>query len=198
MSHSITEAKHPHPTPVWQGIPTPKFAVWLFLVSEIMFFTGLIVAYLNLRTSTPGWPVAAELLSVPLVALNTFILITSSATMVFAYDAAERGNLRRAAWLLTATALLGTVFVSIQAFEWSVLMSEGVTATSNLFGGTFYTLTGFHGTHVLIGVIWVLLVALKTFRGGYNQNHLGIELAGLYWHFVDVVWIFLFTIIYLI
>jgi len=197
MNHTTT-ADHHHATPVWQGIPTPKFAIWLFLASEIMFFAGLIVAYLNLRTNTPDWPVAAELLSVPLVALNTFILICSSVTMVFAYDSAERGNLRRAAGFLAATALLGAIFVSVQAYEWSDLMGEAITATSNLFGGTFYTLTGFHGAHVLIGVVWILAVAIKTIRGGYNQNHLGIELAGLYWHFVDVVWIFLFTIIYLI
>jgi len=198
MTHTTSTAEHGHATPVWQGIPTPKFAVWLFLVSEVMFFTGLIVAYLSLRSSAHEWPVAGELLSVPLVALNTFILICSSVTMVHGYDAAERGNLRRAALFLTATAVLGALFVGIQAYEWSELMREGVRANTDLFGGTFYALTGFHGAHVAIGVIWVLLVALKTFRGGYNRNHLGIELAGLYWHFVDVVWIFLFTIIYLI
>jgi heme/copper-type cytochrome/quinol oxidase subunit 3 len=202
MEHTPSAASPPHATPVWQGIPTPKFAVWLFLASEVMFFAGLIVAYLNLRTNTPNWPVAAELLSVPLVALNTFILICSSVTMVLAYDSAERGHdrqhLRRAAWFLAATALLGAIFVSIQAYEWSVLMEEGISATTDLFGGTFYTLTGFHGAHVLIGVLWVLAVTIKAFRGGYDRNPLGIELAGLYWHFVDVVWIFLFTIIYLI
>jgi cytochrome c oxidase subunit 3/cytochrome o ubiquinol oxidase subunit 3 len=128
----------------------------------------------------------------------TFLLICSSVTMVFAYDAAEQGNLRRAAYLLLATAALGTLFVSIQAIEWRALMNEGTQVASNMFGGTFYTLTGFHGTHVAVGVIWVLSVALKAFRGRYNNNPLGIELVGLYWHFVDLVWIILFTIIYLI
>jgi heme/copper-type cytochrome/quinol oxidase subunit 3 len=198
MDHTSTTTGHQHATPIWQGIPTPKFAVWLFLASEIMFFTGLIVASLSLRYSFPDWPVAAELLSVPLVAFNTFILICSSVTMVFAYDSAERGDLRRASLFLLATAVMGAIFLSIQAIEWSELMHEGILIGSNLFGSTFYTLTGFHGAHVAIGVIWVLTVTLKAFRGGYDENHLGIELVGLYWHFVDLVWIILFTIIYLI
>jgi heme/copper-type cytochrome/quinol oxidase subunit 3 len=204
MAHATSVAPEKHPTPTWQGIPTPKLAVWLFLASEVMFFSGLIMAYLSLRYSTPGWPVAGELLSVPLVAFNTFLLICSSVTMVFAYqnshsaDAGQRSNLRRAGYLLLATAALGALFVSVQAYEWSELMAEGVRINSNLFGGSFYTLTGFHGAHVAIGVIWVLVTALKALRGGYDENPLGIELAGLYWHFVDLVWIFLFTIIYLI
>ena len=203
MAHAATSSdRHAsgghHITPVWQGIPTPKLAVWLFLASEIMFFTGLIVAYVSIRYNTPDWPSAAGLLSVPLVAFNTFLLICSSVTMVMGYDSAERGNLRRAGMFLLATALLGALFVGVQAYEWSELMHEGVRIDSNLFGGSFYTLTGFHGAHVAIGVIWVLAVAVKTLRGGYNHDHLGIELAGLYWHFVDLVWIMLFTIIYLI
>ena len=198
MEHSAHSATEHPATPSWQGIQTPKLAVWLFLASEVMFFTGLIVPYLSLRFSKPDWPVAYTLLSVPLVAFNTFLLISSSATMVFAYDAAEGGNLRRAAYLLLATALLGATFVSIQGYEWSQLMRQGVTISTNLFGSSFYTLTGFHGAHVTIGVIWVLSVALKTLRGGYDHNHLGIELVGLYWHFVDLVWIILFTLIYLI
>jgi len=198
MTHASSPPGHVHATPIWQGISTPKFAIWLFLASEIMFFTGLIVAYISLRYSLPEWPVAAELLSVPLVAFNTFILICSSVTMVLAYDSAERGDLRRSSYLLLATAVLGTIFLSIQGIEWADLIGEGVRPASSMFGGTFYTLTGFHGTHVAIGVIWVTAVALKAFRGGYGENHLGIELAGLYWHFVDVVWIILFTIIYLI
>jgi heme/copper-type cytochrome/quinol oxidase subunit 3 len=198
MSHASSTPGHAHITPIWQGIPTPKFAVWLFLASEIMFFTGLIVAYISLRYSLPDWPVAAELLSVPLVAFNTFILICSSVTMVLAYDSAERGDLRRSSYLLLATAVLGAIFLSIQGIEWADLLGEGVQPASSLFGGTFYIVTGFHGTHVAIGVLWVMAVALKALRGGYDEDHLGIELAGLYWHFVDVVWIILFTIIYLI
>ena len=198
MAHAPSSTAEHHATPVWQGIPTPKFAIWLFLASEVMFFTGLIVAYLSIRYSTPDWPVAGELLSVPLVALNTFLLICSSVTMVYAYDSAHQENLRRAGNFLLATAFLGALFVGIQAYEWSELRHAGIRITTNLFGGSFYTLTGFHGAHVAIGVVWVLLAGLKARRGGYNENPLGIELVGLYWHFVDLVWIFLFTIIYLI
>ncbi|HLF88566.1 MAG TPA: heme-copper oxidase subunit III [Anaerolineales bacterium] len=197
MTHT-TAAEHHHTTPVWEGIKTVKFAIWLFLASEIMFFAGLIVAYISIRYSDPNWLLASELLSVPLVALNTFILIFSSVTMVLAFDSAEQGDLQKSRYLLLATAILGIVFLSIQGFEWSDLMHEGIQASTNLFGSTFYTLTGFHGAHVAIGVIWVLSVTAKAFRGGYAEDHLGIELAGLYWHFVDLVWIILFTIIYLI
>jgi heme/copper-type cytochrome/quinol oxidase subunit 3 len=191
--HAIEETEQPFP-----GLSTQKFAVWLFLASEVMFFAGLIVAYVTIRYSTPSWPVVAEVLNVPLVALNTFILIVSSVTMVLAFDRAEQGDQRRFPYFLLATAVLGTIFLSIQAFEWRELLHEGVLPTTNLFGATFYTLTGFHGAHVTGGVIWVLWATIKAFRGHYAADYTGIELAGLYWHFVDLVWIILFTIIYLI
>ena len=194
MSATTAAEKYERPFP---GLSTQKFAVWLFLASEIMFFAGLIVAYLAIRYSSSNWPVASEILDVPLVALNTFILIVSSVTMVLAFDRAERGE-RRFRYLLLATAVLGIIFLSIQAVEWRELLHEGVQPASSLFGATFFTLTGFHGAHVTGGVIWVLWATVRAFRGGYDENPLGIELAGLYWHFVDVVWIILFTLIYLI
>lgn len=193
MSATAAE-KYERPFP---GLSTQKFAVWLFLASEIMFFAGLIVAYITIRYSGSEWPVASEMLDVPLVALNTFILIFSSVTMVLAFDRAERGD-RKFRFLLLATAVLGIVFLGIQAVEWRELLSEGMQPSSNLFGATFFTLTGFHGAHVTGGVIWVLWVTVKAFRGGYRENVTGVELAGLYWHFVDLVWIILFTLIYLI
>jgi heme/copper-type cytochrome/quinol oxidase subunit 3 len=195
-----TVREHPLPEGTEQpfpGLSTEKFAVWLFLASEVMFFAGLIVAYLTIRYSSPSWPVVSEVLNVPLVAANTFILIVSSVTMVLAFDRAERGEARFRYFLL-ATAVLGTIFVTIQAVEWAELMGEGIHISTNLFGATFYTLTGFHGAHVSGGVIWVLIVTIKAFRGRYAKNPLGVELVGLYWHFVDVVWIILFTILYLI
>ena len=179
------------------GLSIHKFAIWLFLASEIMFFAGLIVTYIAIRFNNPSWPVASELLAVPLVALNTFILIISSLAMVLAFDDLEHGG-KRYPRLLLVTVVLGVIFLGIQAYEWSQLLGEGIQLSSNLFGATFYTLTGFHGLHVTGGVIWVLYVTIKAFRGAYAENHDGIELAGLYWHFVDAVWIVLFTIIYLI
>ena len=179
------------------GLSTQKFAIWLFLASEIMFFAGLIVTYIAIRASSPTWPDVQEILNVPLVALNTFILIVSSVAMVLAFDEVEHGG-RRYPHFLLATAVLGIIFVSIQAFEWMQLLGEGIEPSSNLFGATFYTLTGFHGLHVTGGVIWVLYATVKAFRGGYSADHMGVEMVGLYWHFVDVVWIILFTIIYLV
>jgi heme/copper-type cytochrome/quinol oxidase subunit 3 len=179
------------------GMPPLKFAMWLFLASEIMFFAGLIVTYISIRFTTPDWPLVSDILNVPLVATNTFILIVSSVAMVLAFEAVEHGN-QKFPYFLLATAVLGLIFLGIQAFEWNELIHEGIRPSTDLFGATFYTLTGFHGLHVAGGVIWILYTTVKAFRGGYGENHIGVELAGLYWHFVDVVWIFLFTILYLI
>lgn len=179
------------------GMPTLKFALWLFLASEIMFFAGLIVTYISIRVGSASWPVVSEVLNVPLVALNTFILIVSSLFMVLAFDDVEHAK-RRYPQLLLIVTVLGVIFVSIQAVEWSQLINEGILPSTNLFGATFYTLTGFHGLHVSAGVIWMIYATIKAFRGRYKEDHTGIELAGLYWHFVDAVWIVLFTIIYLI
>jgi len=194
MSHATD-----HPPSPFPGVKTTKFAMWVFLASEIMFFAGLISAYITLRISNASWPVVSEILNVPLVAGNTFILIISSLTMVRALAAVEDGDLRGLRINLAATAVLGIIFVSIQAFEWSALSSEGTAPSTDLFGSVFYTLTGFHGLHVLIGVLFMLYTFSKALRGHFTQSdHGGVELMGLYWHFVDVVWIFLFTILYLI
>ncbi|MBI4788883.1 MAG: heme-copper oxidase subunit III [Chloroflexi bacterium] len=181
------------------GLSTRKFAMWLFLASEVMFFTGLIGAYLAMRFGGTEWPIVAEELNVPLVAANTFILIVSSVTMVKAFAAIENGDTRGLSRFLLATMLLGIVFVSIQGYEWSALLTEGTSPSTSVFGATFFTLTGFHGLHVLGGVVTLLFVTVGSLRGRYTlENHSGVELMGLYWHFVDIVWIFLFTIVYLI
>src|SRR5262245_49711403 len=122
--------------------------MWLFLASEIMFFTGLIVAYIVIRFNSESWPVVAEALNVPLVAANTFILICSSVTMVMALDSYERGQYDRGRYFLIATMVLGIIFLSIQAIEWNALIVEGTVPYNSLFAATFFTLTGFHGAHV--------------------------------------------------
>ena len=194
------------------GIDTRKLAVWFFLASEIIFFTALIGGSLLLRVRTGEWPLPNEILNVPLTSLNTFILIVSSLTVVNALSAIEGGDQRMLKRWLIATAALGLVFLGIQMYEYIKLYSEGLTFIScnvvheghqiecpTMYGTTFYIQTGFHGTHVAIGVIWLLIVILKAFRGVYTQQeHTGVELFGLYWHFVDLVWILLFTIVYLI
>jgi len=195
----VAVAEAPHPFPVWGGMTTIKFAIWLFLASEVMFFAGLIGAYIVLRAGTPTWPIVADVLNVPLVALNTFILIVSSVTMVQAYAGIQAGDQQKLKNMLVTTTVLGIVFIAIQGIEWSALLGEGTTPSESIFGASFYVLTGFHGLHVTGGVVALIVTSIKAFRGRYSQtSHDGVELMGLYWHFVDVVWIILFTIVYLI
>ena len=182
------------------GAYDKKVGMWVFLASEVMFFAGLIGSYIILRFgASDTWPMPGEVLNVPVTATNTFILICSSVTMVMAYAAIERGDQKKLRMWLLATAILGASFVGVQAYEYSELIHHGFLPSSGLYGATFYTMTGFHGFHVTIGVICILWVAAKAFRGGYTQqDHEGVEVIGLYWHFVDLVWIILFTIVYLI
>ena len=181
------------------GIDSRKLGVWTFLGSEVVFFSSLIVTYIVMSGRSVSGPTPREALNVALVAVNTFVLICSSLTMVTALAAIQRGDERGMRRWLIATVLLGILFLSGQAFEFSMLYSQGVTLSSNLFGATFFTLTGFHGGHVTIGVIWICFVLARAFAGGVTQkNHLAVELVGLYWHFVDIVWIVIFTVVYLI
>jgi cytochrome c oxidase subunit 3 len=190
------------------GVYNMKLGMWVFLLSEVMFFTSLIGAYIILRFAHPeAFAEPGVVLNVPLTALNTFILICSSVTMVKAFAAIQQGDqqgLKR--WLL-ATAALGAVFLGIQAFEYTKLVQHGFVPNfanygaegQPLYGATFYTMTGFHGAHVTIGVLCLLFVSWRAFRGKYTaQSYGGVEIMGLYWHFVDLVWIILFTIVYLI
>jgi len=186
-----------------------KLAVWLFLATEIMFFSAIIGASWTLRFRTSEvtrWAYPGEILNVPGTAVNTFILICSSLTMVEALAAIERGDQKRLRIFLLATMALGIAFLSFQAYEfYHLYFDEGLTFVSAphgvnpLYGPTFFIQTGTHGAHVTAGVLAVAYTALKAFRGGFTkEHHETVELVGLYWHFVDVVWIFLFTIVYLI
>jgi heme/copper-type cytochrome/quinol oxidase subunit 3 len=185
-----------------------KLGMWVFLLSEVMFFSSLIGAYIILRFAHPEqWAEPNHVLNVPLTGFNTFMLICSSVTMVKAFAAIEHGDqagLRK--WLI-ATIILGASFVGIQVYEYIKLAHHGfVPVAANyaaeggpLYGTTFYTMTGFHGAHVTIGVLALIFTAVKAFRGKYSAtDYGGVEIMGLYWHFVDLVWIILFTIVYLI
>lgn len=182
------------------GVYDKKVGMWVFLCSEVMFFAGLIGSYVILRFgASESWPLPGEVLNVPVTAINTFILICSSMTMVKAFAAAEQGDQRGLRGYLLATAVIGAVFVSVQVFEYRELLQHGFTPASGLYGAAFYTMTGFHGFHVTVGVICLAWATRKAFHGGYTQrDHQGVEVLGLYWHFVDLVWIILFTIVYLI
>lgn len=180
------------------GVGNRKFGMWLFLASEILFFTALIGMYLTYQ----GRPEGADFLKafdIPLTALNTFLLLTSSFTVVMSIAAVQAGRQNLLKVFLLATVVLGAAFVSIQAIEYSRFGNDGFGLSTNATTGAFFLLTGFHGMHVILGVIWCAIVLLRALRGGFGQdNYLGVELFGLYWHFVDVVWIILFTVIYLL
>ncbi len=182
------------------GIETRKLGMWAFLASEVMFFTGLIGAYIVLRQAQPSWPLPSTILNIPLTAVNTFILICSSATLVKGLASAKDGDKEGMQVGLFLTFLLGALFLAIQMHEYDELLhGRGLTPSGNIFGTCFFTLTGFHGMHVFIGVLCMLFVFIKSLRGGYSPaEYRGIEIVGLYWHFVDLVWIILFTILYLI
>ena len=181
------------------GVPSHKLGLWLFLASEVMFFTGLIAAYIVLRISHPAWPGPAGHLSVPIGTLNTFILICSSMTMVLAYAAVQEGRQDKASGYLLWTILLGCAFLVIKGFEYSKKFEHGIYPSTNVFWSCYFTLTGFHGLHVLGGIITNIWVLSLAWRGRLVREKSYVpELAGLYWHFVDIVWIFLFPLLYLI
>lgn len=193
----------------FSGVDNKKLGMWLFLGSDAMGFTGLIGAYAVLRLAAAdhwqefvkdGKPVFIDMeQSRNLTFLNTFLLICSSVTMVLALKNLRLGSMGRFKGWLAATMLGGMGFLSIQAYEWTHLIHGGVTAKSSLFGGTFFVLTGYHGFHVLGGVVLLGWALVRAMKGVYSpKNSMGIEVVGLYWHFVDLIWILLFTLIYLL
>ncbi|OGX06598.1 MAG: hypothetical protein A3G87_09210 [Omnitrophica bacterium RIFCSPLOWO2_12_FULL_50_11] len=182
------------------GVDTRKLGMWVFLASEIMFFSGLIGSYIVLRfANLEVWPVPSTVLNIPLTAVNTFILICSSAALVLGLSSIQRGYKEGLQVGLLLTILLGTLFLSIQVKEYRELIHDGFTISSSIFGSCFFTLTGFHGAHVFAGVVWLIVVFALSFGPRFSRDqYCGVEMAGLYWHFVDLVWIILFTILYLI
>ena len=181
------------------GLDNRKLLMWLFLASECLLFGSLIGAYLLYRGQSVVGPYPEELFDIPFTSVSAFVLLMSSVTMVLALAAIQRGDQRGLRIWLLSTALLGLLFLSGQAFEFTEFNREGLSLSSNLFGKTFFVLTGFHGAHVTVGVLILLSLLVMAFRGRLTQaQSLNIELAGLYWHFVDVVWIVIFTLVYLI
>ena len=182
------------------GIDSRKLGVWLFLASEIMFFTGLIGSYIVLRfNNLATWPVPSSVLNIPLTAFNTFVLVCSSMTLVLGLASVQRGYPEGLQVGMFLTIALGALFLSVQVNEYRGLVHDGFTISKSIFGSCFFTLTGFHGAHVFAGVVWLIVVFIKSMQGRFTpDDYAGVELVGLYWHFVDLVWIILFTILYLI
>ena len=182
------------------GISSSLLGMVLFIASEIMFFGGLFGAYFTLRSAAPEWPPPdTPHLSAPYAAVLTAILVTSSVTMQFGVWAIRKNNQRRLILWLAVSLLLGATFLAMQALEYANLIGEGMTLSSGVFGSTFYTLTGFHGAHVAGGAAFILIVLLRARSGQFTARyHDTVEMASYYWHFVDVVWIGLFSTIYLL
>ena len=178
-------------------IDNRKLGMWLFLATEVMLFSSLIGGFLTMKFHGP--PDANHVLNIPVTALNTFVLIISSTAVVMALSSIEEGDQKRLRNFLLLTWVLGATFLGVQVREYLALFHEGLTPSGSLFGGGFYAVTGFHGFHVFIGLCWLTGLIIETLRGRFTAtNHMRIEIFGLYWHFVDVVWIVLFTIIYLL
>ena len=181
------------------GLDNKKLLMWFFLASDCLFFGSFIAAYLLYRDRSLTGPYPEDLFDIPFTSVSAFVLLMSSVSMVLALAAIQKGNVRgMQVWLLT-TAILGTLFVAGQAYEFTEFHHEGLSLSTNLFGTTFFVLTGFHGAHVTVGVLILMSLFVYSLRGGIQQkDSLNIELAGLYWHFVDIVWIVIFTLIYLV
>ena len=207
----------------FKKVPWGKAMMWIFLLSDTFIFSSFLISYMTVRMSTQSpWPNPSEVFalviagqSIPLIliAIMTFVLISSSGTMVLAVNYGYRKDRRMTFIFLILTAILGATFVGMQAFEWTKLILEGVRPWANpfgaaQFGATFFMITGFHGTHVSIGVIFLIIVAVKVLRGSLDEERPGfltgrrgnyemVETMGLYWHFVDLVWVFIFAVFYL-
>lgn len=194
-----------HPPPSL-GLDNRKFGFWGFIASEVLFFSVLIANFLVLSKQDPpgtfhGVETGRELLNIPLTAFNTFVLLTSSFTVVLALQAIQEGKIFKFRLALLTTFLFGSFFIGVQIYEYYLLIAIEGLYFDTLFGATFITLTGFHGAHVVGGLVWLSIIFFKAFgvMGGYSkEDNIGIEVFGLYWHFVDIVWLLLFSLVYLI
>jgi cytochrome c oxidase subunit 3/cytochrome o ubiquinol oxidase subunit 3 len=181
------------------GLSNNKLAMWLFLASECLLFGGLISTYMLYRGRVSRGPRPENIYDIPFTSVSSFVLLMSSLTMVLALAAIQRGDQHRTRTWLLATALLGMTFISGQIYEFTIFVHKGFTVHTSVAGASFYILTSFHGAHVTVGVLLLGSIVALSMRGKITQESaLNIELAGLYWHFVDVVWIVIFTLVYLV
>ena len=181
------------------GLSNEKLAIWAFLASECLFFGALISTYLLYRSRFGQGPTPEDVFDIPYTSVSSFVLLMSSLTMVLAHAAAVRGDAHRLRVWLVATGALGASFLAGQVYEFTAFYREGLSLSTNLFGSSFFVMTGFHGAHVAVGVLMLFALFGLSLRGRLGpERHETIELVGLYWHFVDIVWIVIFTVIYLI
>ncbi len=183
------------------GTTWSKFMMWIFIISDALTFAGFLIAYGFMRRISPVWPKQTEVFNMVLITFMTFVLISSSAVMAMAVGAARAANPKLAVRFLALTILGGLIFLSCQAYEWTHFIEEGARLTHNPWGvaqfaASFFLITGFHGFHVLSGVVILAIVAMRAALGKYSGDQ--VENAGLYWHFIDVVWVFVFAFFYLL
>lgn len=198
MSAEIKYISKPHPV---TGVTNSKLGIWCFLASEVMLFGGLFSAYVLLRTGVPDWPHGSTILNVPLATLNTMILITSSVTMVMAWASLALNNFSKYRLFMALTILLSFGFLIVKGFEYGHKFEHHHFPSTNNFYGIYFTLTGLHGLHVIGGIIvnsYLLFPGSRLWKTEPEQFMGRVEAAGLYWHFVDLVWIFLFPVLYLL
>lgn len=196
----VHDDAHAHHHPTALGIPNQKLGTWLFIASESMFFAALITTYMVFRYRSVVGPHPDQVVNIALTTVSTFILLMSSLTMALGVSAAHRGETQHVWKFLSLTILGGLGFLGIQFYEWYHLATDfGLTWRTNIFGSIFYILTGFHKAHVIFGMLWLGVIAVSSFRGTLRKEHaVNVDVAGLYWHFVDVVWIVIFTLVFLL
>ena len=197
--HSVAVGHAAEPTTT--GLNHRKLLMWAFLGSDCLLFGSLISTYMIYRGKSITQPInPRHVFNIPYTSVSAFVLLMSSLAMVLALAAIQRGDVHRMRVWLVATACLGMVFLGGQFYEFTNFATvKGLTIGGNIFGTTFFVLTGFHGTHVTVGVIWLLSIVAASYQGRIKQqNSLDVEIAGLYWHFVDIVWIAIFTLVYLV
>ncbi len=181
------------------GISNVKLGMWAFLASECFFFGSLITTYFAFRNQSTSGPIPEDVFDIPFTSVSSFILLMSSLTMALAVAAVKRGDMSRTKLWLAATAAFGALFIGGQIYEFTTFIADNLHIETNLFGSSFFLLTGFHGAHVSVGIL-MLITTIMIINTGYitSENADAIESIGLYWHFVDVVWIVIFTVVYLI
>jgi len=199
-AHTAAAPAHAHdPNMGITGIDHRKLGMWAFLGSDCMFFGSLIGTYLSYKGKSLSGPTPHEIFNIPLTSVSAFVLLMSSVWMVLALNYLRLNNMKWAKFWILMTALFGAWFVGNQVYEFNQFVDEGLTLSTSLFGSSFFTLTGFHGAHVSLGVVWLLSLWALAWMGKLGPaDYLKLEIAGLYWHFVDIVWIAIFTLVYLI
>ena len=198
MATHSTTAPHESLLATTTGLDHRKLLMWTFLASECLFFGSLIATFLLFKEASVSGPSPQEVLNIPVTSTSTFVLLTSSLAMVLALAAIQRGDIVSGRVWILATAVLGATFLGFQVYEFKEFIDHGLEPATNVFGASFFTLTGFHGAHVTLGVIWLMSLFIYSFTTKEGIKSLDVELAGLYWHFVDIVWIVIFTVVYLI